>query len=515
MSVEATSTPRILVDGITKFYGGVPALLDVSIEIQRGSIHGLVGENGAGKSTLIKILAGAIAADGGTISLDGRKFNPTTPRAALAAGIATVYQDPQVIPSQSVAENIFLGRLPGRTGFVNQKQLLQQARDVLAELGITIDPRAIVSSLSTAERQLLQIAGGASYGAPGLLILDEPTSALTPGESAHLFELMRRMSNSGVSIVFVSHRLDEVLSICDHVSVLRDGQHIWTRLTSEISEDDLISAMIGRSLARDVQPEQSAQKMQPDDGRAAAALLAHAICGSGFYNIDLELHKGEIVGLFGLVGSGRTELLSALFGAAPLQGGTLAIAGQRVSHWSILKAVAQGITLVPEDRKRQGLVIDASVRSNLTMTVLQRFTRMGFISQKAERKCARQLVQQFGIKAASIETPARSLSGGNQQKVVLAKALAATPSILLLDEPTAGVDVGAKREIYAIIKKIAATGTAVLMVSSEIPEILELSDRVMVMQEGRCTGDLMRCDTTSEALLNLATGSARREQVAS
>jgi ABC-type sugar transport system ATPase subunit len=484
--------------GITKRFPGVTALAGVSFSVHRGSCHAVCGENGAGKSTLGRILAGIHAPDAGDVALDGHPVRFAGPRDALAHGVAMVHQELAFCDNLSVAENLCLGKLPRRAGFVARAELARRAAELLAVVGTPIDPRRRVSELTVAEQQLVQIAAAVGAGAR-VLVFDEPTSSLDEGDAERLFTLIDSLRGRGVTILYVSHRMPEIHRLCDTITVLRDGHHVATRPTAEVDEAALVEMMIGRRLGQYFPRHLS---VAPGDERLR---VEHLSSGARFRDVSFTLRAGEVVGLAGLVGAGRSEIAQALFGLRPATGGSMHVRGQRVAVQSPRDAMALGIGFVPEDRKKQGLVLQMKARENATLPTLGRFARAGWLDRRAERSAVDQLFGRLHVRAQpSADT--LTLSGGNQQKIVMAKWLAAESDILLLDEPTRGVDVGAKAELHAWIDELAASGCAVLLISSELPELINLSSRVLVLRGGRLVGELPRGRATQEAVVRLMTG---------
>lgn len=496
-----TAPPLLAMQGIAKAYGGVPALQEVSFTLHAGEIRALVGENGAGKSTLVKILAGAVGRDRGTIRLDGEPVELRSPAAALARGIGMIYQDPQLVPALSVAENVHLGAEPvrGRSGLVDRPAMERATRELLAELGETIDPEAPVGSLTAARRQVVAIARALSRRVR-ILVLDEPTAALTEHEAGTLFRIVRRLRDTGVGVVYITHRLDEVFALADRVTVLRDGREALTAPAIELDRPALIRAMVGRDLVREF-PAQSRARGEE--------LLRVEGLASGFVGpVGFALHRGEILGLAGLVGSGRSELAAALFGAAPRTAGRIVLEGRAIDPRTPGQAIALGLGLLTEDRDRLGLVGSMDVRENVTLAHLDDVASGPFLRRGREAAAARAQVDGLRIRPADIAMPVPHLSGGNRQKVVLARWLHTRSRVLLFDEPTAGVDVGARFEIYTLIHRLAASGTGILVISSDLPELLGLCDRILVLCEGRLAGELRAAEATQEAILQLASGGA-------
>ncbi len=492
-----SENPLLEMRGIVKRFPGVLALDRVDLEVRSGEILGLVGENGAGKSTLMKILCGAVPRDEGIIRIEGQEAVIRSPQDAHALGIRMVHQEFNLVPKLSVAENILLGRLGGRWR-VDWSQVRAEAAAVLERLNMPLDVTAPVGTLSIAQQQMVEIAKALSARAV-LLILDEPSATLTDHELETLFRVLKGLREQGLGIIYISHRLEELFAIAQRVTVMRDGRTVATRNMTEITRDEIIRLMVGRELAEEF----------PRLPRSAGAvkLSAANITRRGvFSNVSLSLRAGEIVGLTGLVGSGRTEVARALFGADRLDAGTIEVKGKRAYFRSPRLAIDAGMGFLTEDRKRQGLVLGMSIRENITLARLKALGPFGLIFPAREKLVANQMVQKLSIKTPSSEQYARNLSGGNQQKVVLAKWLFTGCDILIFDEPTRGIDVGAKAEIYRIINELAADGAAVLVISSELPEIIGLCDRVLVMHEGKLQGELNPPDITQEAIMRLATG---------
>lgn len=484
---------------ITKRFPGVTALEDVSFDVARGTCHALLGENGAGKSTLGKVLAGIYAADGGEIKIDGAPRRFTSPKDALAAGVGIVHQELVFCPNLSIAENLCLHDLPRRGGRLDRVELRRRATDMLSLVGLTIDVDQPISQLSIAQEQLVQIAAAVGLGAK-VLVFDEPTSSLGPEEVQRLFTLIRRLKSEGTTIVYVSHRLEEIFALCDAVTVLRNGKHVETKPIADVTHDSLVQSMVGRQVEPFAPPE--------DRTIGAVRLQIRELSSPGkFANISFEVRAGEVVGLAGLVGAGRTELLEALYGIDPRATGEVRIDGQSRARRTPHTTIAAGMSLVPEDRKRHGLVLMMTVRENLTLPFVDRFRKwFGKIDRKAERQHTEQSCRQLAIRTPSTEATVNHLSGGNQQKIVFAKATATAAKVLLVDEPTRGVDVGAKREIHDLIGQLARQGAAVLVVSSDLPELLALADRIVVLREGKVTRKLERAEATPERVLRAMAG---------
>jgi rhamnose transport system ATP-binding protein len=495
------SAQRPLVDlhGISKSYGGVHALAEVGFSIHAGAVHALVGENGAGKSTLVKILTGVVQADEGDVRIDGQPVHIGDPQTAYRLGIVAMYQEPTVFPDLTVAENVFAGRHPRKAmRIVDWRTMRQQTTEILGEFGVDIGPDTPVRGLGVADRQLLEIAKALSSNAR-LLIMDEPTAALSPHEVENLFATVRRLRERGVAIVFISHRLEETREIADVVTVLRDGRHVETRPTAELPQAEIVRLMVGRSLDA-LFPKEEAEI-------GGVVFEAKGLRSRGvFSDVSFQLRRGEIVGLAGFVGSGRTEVARAIFGIDSLDGGQIWIDGQQFKPRSPRAALRRGLAYLPEDRLQQGLVQPMSVSNNISMAVLPRLTPAGVLRPRRERRLAQHFVDQLKIRASSVAQVVKSLSGGNQQKVVLAKWLAAEPRILILDEPTHGVDVGTKADVHRTISHLATQGLTILLISSELPEVLGMSDRVLVMREGRLVAELSRAEATQERVVRAAAG---------
>lgn len=498
---------------ITKRFPGAVALNDVSLDIMTGSCHALCGENGAGKSTLAKVLAGIYTPDAGGMLVNGVEAHFTNPRDALDAGVGIVHQELAFCDNLSVAENLCLSALPARRGFVSRRQMEERANVMLAEIGTILDVRRLVGDLNIAQQQMVQIAAAVGGGAR-IIIFDEPTSSLSHVETERLYELIDRLKQRGVTCIYVTHRMPEIFRLCDRVSVLRDGKHVTTRATTELAEADLVHLMIGRSLT-EYFPHHLAG--EPGD----ELLRVEGLSSAGkFHDVSFSLRAGEIVGLAGLVGAGRSEIARALLGLEPAPRGTVHVQGKPVQIRNPRQAMRLGIGLVPEDRKRQGLVLSASGLHNTTLPSLPRLLRATFIRTAAERGLATKYFGKLRVSAPSIDAPVAGLSGGNQQKIVLAKWLAAGSRILILDEPTRGVDVGAKAEIHGLIDQLAAQGHAILLISSELPEVLTLSTRILVLRDGRIAGSLDRSTATQDGVLRMMAAArlsddATNEQISS
>jgi ribose transport system ATP-binding protein len=489
--------------GIDKAFPGAHALRTVDLRVRKGEIHGLVGENGAGKSTLVKILSGAYARDAGTIQVAGEPVVGASPHEMIERGVAVIYQEPALASHLTVAENIFMGRLPTRRGLVDERRLVDATRRIAERLGLDLDPGAVVGSLSVARRQMVEIARAFSRDAR-LIVLDEPSAVLADAELEGLFRILRRLADDGVASIYISHRLHEVFRITDRVTVMKDGRVVATEPTSSMTPDRLVRLMVGRDIeniygARD--PSRS------DAGRPRLRVRGLTRPGR-FEGIDLDVRAGEIVGIAGLAGAGRTEVLRAIHGADRIEAGTIEIDGQPVTIRAPRDAIALGIGLLTEDRKGDGLLLLQSVATNMTIARMRQIAPRGVIDRRREGTTVAGYIERLSLRPPRADLAVRDLSGGNQQKVIFAKWLHAECRILLIDEPTRGVDVGAKREIYALLRELASQGVAILMVSSELPEIIGLSDRIIVMREGRVTIELPAAEATEERIMAHATRAA-------
>ena len=489
--------PALRFTNLTKRFPGIVALSGVSFDVAPGSCHAVCGENGAGKSTLGKLVAGVLASDDGTISLDGENVRFGSPREALAAGVAMVHQELAFCDNLTVGENLCLGALPHRWGFVDDAALRQRAVALLAAVGATVDPDRPMRSLSMAEQQLVQIASAVGEGAR-VIVFDEPTSSLGNVEAETLYALIGALTARGVTILYVSHRMPEILRLCDTITVLRDGEHVVTSPARELDENTLVARMIGRS----VSPHAPGQRQGSGEERLRVTGLGSA---RGFRDVSFAVHAGEVVGLAGLMGAGRSEIAQAIFGLDPAATGTITVRGAPVRIASARDAMRCGIGFVPEDRKNQGLVLGMFAGENASLPTLERYATAGWVDRDAEATAVGTTFGRLQLRA-SPDAVANSLSGGNQQKTVLAKWLAADADILMLDEPTRGIDVGTKAEIHALIEERAAAGTAVLLISSDLSELLSVSTRIIVLREGQVVGELTREQATEELLLRLMSG---------
>jgi len=480
----------LTVEHISKTFPGVRALDDVSVEFEKASVHAVMGENGAGKSTLGKIIAGVYTADQGVIKIEGQEVKPTDPRIAQGLGIALVHQELAFCPNMTVAENLQLGGFPTKAGFMNWGKLREKARTLLHEIGADIDVDTPLAQLTTGQEQMVQIAGAVGVNAR-IIIFDEPTSSLSTNESEHLFELMARLKARGVSMIYVSHR------ICDTITVLRDGKHVATEPIAQTSRDRLIRQMVGREV---LMKRPKHLDLEPGE----EILRVENLTSTGkFENVSFNVHRGEIVGMGGLVGAGRTEVATAIFGLDPRATGSVFIKGQKLRLGNVNESMRRRIALLPEDRKRAGLVLGMNILDNVSLAHIDHFSKMGFVDKGRELTEVERLTKRLRVKAPSLETITAGLSGGNQQKVALAKWMVRDCDLLIVDEPTRGVDVGAKAEIYELLDEVACQGLAILMISSELPELLNLARRVVVLREGFVTGELPHDKFSQEAVLEL------------
>jgi rhamnose transport system ATP-binding protein len=483
---------------ISKSFSGVHALRGVQFDLYPGEVHALLGENGAGKSTLVKVMTGVHQPDSGEIYLNGAQVHFNDARQSRQAGIAAIYQELSLFPDLDVAENIFAGRQPTMAGGrIDWRKLYQQADQLLVSLGVQMNLKHKARSLSIAQQQMVEIARALSVNAR-ILIMDEPTSSLTLNEVAELFRIVRRLRGEGTAIVFISHRLEELFELADRVTVLRDGNYVDTRPMTEVTREDLIRMMVGRKIDN-LFPKQDVQA-----GKVVLK-VDHLSREGVFEDINFELHQGEILGMAGLVGAGRTNVARAIFGIEPPTGGTIQIDGEQIRITSPQQAIALGLAYVPEDRQLHGLIPLMNITENISLPILPVYTRRGWLHDKRERSATFNAARQMEVRASNIFQKARELSGGNQQKVVLAKWLSTRPRILILDEPTRGIDVGTKAVIHALMSKLASEGMAILMISSELPEVLGMSDRIIVMHEGRMTASFTRAEATQEKIISAAT----------
>jgi ABC-type sugar transport system ATPase subunit len=484
---------------LTKGFPGVTALDDVSFEVERGTCHALVGENGAGKSTLGKILAGIYQADAGEILLNDQTLVCSSPLSARKQGIAMVHQELAFCPNLSIAENLCLGQLPHRAGFLDRKRMRAMAHEMLREIETDFDVDLPMSRLSTGQEQLVQIAAALGTRAQ-VLIMDEPTSSLSAGESLHLFRLLTRLKERGMTVIYVSHRLEEIFRLCDRVTVLRDGKHVATEPIQATNPERVILQMVGREVT-----QYSSRHLRGEPGEELLRVENLSSPGK-FSNVSFSLRAGEILGFAGLVGAGRSEVALALFGADPMATGKVFVRGREMPLHSVTGALRAGLGLLPEDRKRLGLILSMNCRENTSLAILPRLSLGGFVRRKKERALAAQYIERLRVKTPGMETAVAGLSGGNQQKIALAKWLARECSILIVDEPTRGVDVGAKAEIHIMLDELACQGLGLIVISSELPEVINLSRRALVMREGRVAGELSRSDFSQPAFMRLMAG---------
>ena len=501
-------TALLEVTGVHKRFGGVHALRGVSLDVRAGEVHALVGENGAGKSTLINILAGAERRDAGRVAFAGREVDFHAPAESQAAGIAVIHQELATLPTLSVAENVLMGRLPSRAGFLDRNAMYAEARALLRQSGIDVDPRIPLSELSLSQQQLVEIARALSAGAR-LLVMDEPSSSLTEHETRRLLDLVRQLRARGVAILYVSHRMAEVFAIADRITVFRDGAYVTTLDAAATTPAAVVGSMVGRALATSVHNE------SPSTGEAVLDIRSLSTKSPGaigkrplLQGVSLTVRRGEVVGLAGLVGSGRSEVARVIFGAEPFDSGEILLDGQPVRFRSPAHAIRAGVAMVPEDRKGLALFVDQPVRSNISAVALPTLTRLGVVRRRREHALAADQVRQLRIRTPGLEVPVRKLSGGNQQKTVLARWLVSRPKLLILDEPTHGVDVGSKEEIASLIGALAREGVAILLISSELPEVLALSDRILVMRAGRIVAAFDRADADERVVMLHATGTS-------
>ncbi len=502
-------TPSLLeAAAISKSFEGVRALRNVSFELRPGEVHALIGENGAGKSTLIKVMTGAVTADSGILRVAGKPVPHNSPAIAKSLGIAAIYQQPALFPHLTVAENIALAiECHGAWKRVNWTERAWQAKELLARAGTIIDPDRLVSTLSMPEQQIVEIAKAIGLHAK-VVIMDEPTSSLTETEVSSLFRVIAALRTEGAGIIYISHRLEEIPLIADRITVLRDGETVGTRNAADVNREQLIALMVGRDVAA-VYP-----KREVPLGEVALQLRALSSREAGVGNVSLQVRRGEILGIAGLVGSGRTQLAETIFGLTPPDSGDIVLSGLPVIIASPADAIEHGLAYVPEDRRQHGVVLELAIAANISLGSLRRVSSNGLIDSTEEHAQAERFVTQLRVKTPSVDAPAGTLSGGNQQKVALARWLATNPKVLILDEPTQGVDVGSKSEIHAIIMDLAAAGLAIVMISSELPEVLGMSDRVAVMRAGAIVGELSRAEATQEKILALALGHVEQEPAA-
>ena len=482
---------------ITKLYPGVVALNDVSLEVRRGEILALVGENGAGKSTLIKTCSGAITPTQGEIVINGKSFTGMTPQTSEQNGIGVIYQEFNLVGDLSVAENIFLGRAIRKGMVIDLKAMERESKKILDSLNIKINPKTLVKTLSVGYQQMVEIAKAVSQNAK-LLIMDEPSAPLTSAEVEAMFAIVDKLKAGGVSIIYISHRLDEIFRLADRITILRDGQYVTTLNTDETNKDELVKYMVGRQLT-EVYPKRDEICVKNE-----VIFEAVNVSGNGDKNISFKIHRGEVLGLGGLVGAGRTEFAELMFGMRPKTAGKFIFKGKEISPKTPKDAIELGIGLVPEDRKKEGALLGMSIRCNINMPIYQRISKGTVINEKKEEEIAQTYRKEISIKTPTLDQLVKNLSGGNQQKVILAKWLAADSELLIFDEPTRGIDVGAKQEIYTLINHLVEQGKTVLMISSEMEELMGMSDRILILAEGNMTGELNKSEFDQERIMQLA-----------
>jgi rhamnose transport system ATP-binding protein len=499
---QDSPSPVLVLEHAAKRFGAVRALEDGSITLYPGEAHALLGENGAGKSTLVKILAGVHAADGGRLLLDDEPVTFNGPAASRAAGVSIIYQEPTLFPDLTVAENIFMGRQPLRAGRrIDRTSMNHQANELFAQLGVQLDPDRVARGLSVADQQIAEIAKALSFQAR-VLVMDEPTAALTTVEVERLFEVIRTLRARGAAVLFISHRLEEAFACCQRVTIMRDGRFTRSALIEDVTVDDIIRSMVGRDL------DAMFPKTTTEPGEVVLD-VAHLGHEGVFNDITFQVRRGEIVALAGLVGAGRSEVVRAIFGIDKRTSGTVRVRGAELPNGQPLAAMKAGVALVPEDRRQQGLVMDLSIDRNMALASLGRLRRFGLIRPSSERELAITWAERLQLKFSRLRDAVSTLSGGNQQKAVLGKWLARSPSLLIVDEPTRGIDVGTKAEVHRLLDKLVAEGLAVLMVSSELPEVLGVADRVLVLREGRITAEFTRAEADEDAIMRAATGQIR------
>lgn len=490
--------PILKLKNITKEYPGVLALNKMNLEIRPGEVHALMGENGAGKSTLIKVVSGAVKPNGGTIVYNKKEYAEMTPMLAKKLGIGVIYQEFNLVPELSVAENIFLGQKLRAGWIINRKLMNRKAEELMREFGINIDVRTNVKNLTVAYQQLVEITKTISSNVK-VLIMDEPSAPLTNREIKAMFGIIEKLKGNGVAIVYISHRMEEIFQIADRVTVMRDGEYVGTKRIEDTNKADLIKMMVGRAL------NEQYPSVEKEIGETA--LEVENISTEAFLkNVSFQVRKGEILGIAGLVGAGRTETARAIYGADRKSSGTVKVHGETITVKRPKDAIRKGISLIPEDRKKHGILLEMPIRDNISFISVRNISKFGIVNKKKDRELSWKYMQELRIKTPTMEQLTKNLSGGNQQKVVLAKSLASNADIIIFDEPTRGIDVGAKQEIYILMNELAKQGMAIIMISSEMPELLGMSDRIIVMHEGEVTGELMRSEATQEKILELASG---------
>lgn len=492
----AKTETLLKMDNISKSFSGVQVLNRVKLELAAGEVLGLLGENGAGKSTLMKILGGIVKKDSGDIWISGKIVDIDNPVAAAQQGISIIHQELVLVPELTVAENVFLGRLP--RGFIRWNEVYRKAQDLFDELGIDINPKTPVGELPIASQQMVEIARAISKNAK-IIVMDEPTSSLTEKETNILFGMIEKLKQRKVGIIYISHRLEEIFSICDRITVLRDGEFVGNKARSEVTEDDVVRMMVGRDL--------SSFYVKEDHDMGKVALQVKGLTKTGvFKDISFEVKEGEVLGISGLLGAGRSEVARALVGIDRFDSGEIQLFGKTLKIRKPIDAVEAGIVYIPEDRKKQGLFLQRSVEENLTVPIIKSLSKFNIISKKREYQVVNGLLEKFAIRTSNPKIAIRNLSGGNQQKVLLSRWLKSPPKVLILDEPTRGVDVGAKAEIYTFINDLAKRGMAIILISSDLPEVLTVSDRILVMREGTISGEVLRDEASEEVIMGYATG---------
>lgn len=492
-----SQTPILTLHNICKQYPGVIALDDLSLSIAEGEVHAIVGENGAGKSTMIKTISGAIQPTSGWIEIDGKRYDTMTPHLSRQHGVAVIYQEFTLVPVLSAAENIFMGEFPLKAGVLDRKTMTEKAHQLFDRLNVSIDPSTLVSDLTTGYQQIVEIAKALSKDAR-ILIMDEPSAPLTTSEVDAMFAIVRKLKEEGVTILYISHRMEEIFMLSDRVSVLRDGHYIATLNTAETNKRELIRLMVGRELS-----ETYPNRSKPP---GETTLSIQGLSGNGVENISFDVRRGEILGLAGLIGAGRTELAQLLFGSAKIESGEIILNGKSLRPQSPSEAIREGIALIPEDRKREGLLLEMSIRYNTSLPSLKRDAKAIIVNTAKETQISEEYKKSLLIKAPSIEQKTKNLSGGNQQKVVLAKWLAMNPELIIFDEPTRGIDVGAKQEIYGLMNDLADQGKSIIMISSDMEELMGMSDRIVVLHQGRVTGELDKDSFNQELILMRSAG---------
>lgn len=497
--------PILTLKNVTKEYPGVLALDHMNLEVYPGEVHALMGENGAGKSTLIKVVSGAIKPNGGTIIYQGQEYASMTPALSRKLGIGVIYQEFNLVPDLSVAENIFLGQKLTGGLTINRKLMNEKAAELMKSFGIDIDVTKEVKTLTVAYQQLVEITKTISSNVK-VLIMDEPSAPLTNREIDALFGIVRKLKEQGIAIIYISHRMEEIFALADRITVMRDGKYVGTKMASEIDQNGLIKMMVGRTL------DEQFPAVEKEIGEVA--LEVQDLCTDALLkNVSFKVRKGEILGLAGLVGAGRTETARAIFGADPKASGRVLIHGKETHIRKPKDAISQGVALIPEDRKKHGALLEMSIRENISFICVKDISKAGFVDRKEDKGLADKYIQELSIKTPTMEQLAKNLSGGNQQKVVLAKSLASRSDIIIFDEPTRGIDVGAKKEIYVLMNELAKKGMAIIMISSEMQELLGMADRIMVMHEGEVMGELKKEEATQEKILELASGIREGERL--